>query len=72
MIDCHHLRYRNLLDVETSDLRWLCRTCHDIAHELLRAKRIQPRDRNKPQAVFLLTKILVLKERKRRELGESA
>lgn len=34
-IDCHHLIYKNLIDVQTSDLRWLCRRCHFLAHELI-------------------------------------
>ena len=35
-IDCHHLVYKSLYDVETSDLRWLCRRCHSKAHALMR------------------------------------
>jgi hypothetical protein len=33
----HHLNYRNLTDVELSDLRVMCRRCHFLAHELFRA-----------------------------------
>lgn len=33
----HHLNYRNLVDVELSDLRVLCKRCHFLAHELHRA-----------------------------------
>lgn len=36
-IDCHHLNYKDLHDVETSDLRWLCRRCHSTAHELMKS-----------------------------------
>lgn len=36
-IDLHHLFYReNLNDAQTSDLRWLCRRCHETAHELIK------------------------------------
>lgn len=30
--DVHHLRYKNLFDVEVSDLMTLCRSCHDQEH----------------------------------------
>ncbi len=33
--DVHHVKYRNLFDVEPQDLRVLCRSCHDQVHELL-------------------------------------
>lgn len=33
--DLHHVRYRKLWDVRPSDLRVLCRRCHDIVHEVL-------------------------------------
>ena len=39
-IDVHHLNYRKILDVETSDLRLLCRRCHDLAHALIRDGRL--------------------------------
>jgi hypothetical protein len=35
-LDVHHLNYRNLIDVGLSDLRVLCRQCHDLAHVLHR------------------------------------
>jgi hypothetical protein len=35
-IDTHHLNYKNLTDVEQSDLRKLCRRCHFLAHQLLK------------------------------------
>lgn len=34
--DRHHLNYRNLFNVLKSDLRNICRICHDIAHQLIR------------------------------------
>jgi 5-methylcytosine-specific restriction endonuclease McrA len=39
-LDVHHIHYRNLLDVEMSDLRVLCRTCHSVFHELERSGKI--------------------------------
>jgi hypothetical protein len=34
--DIHHLKYRNLYDVEIKDLVVVCRKCHDIIHGLMR------------------------------------
>lgn len=36
-IETHHLQYRNIYDVLTSDLRLLCRRCHQVAHDLMGA-----------------------------------
>lgn len=36
-IETHHLRYKNIYDVTTSDLRLLCRQCHETAHELMKS-----------------------------------
>lgn len=38
-LDVHHIRYRNLYDVDLSDLLTLCRACHIKEHERLRAKK---------------------------------
>ena len=35
-LDAHHLHYRNWVDVEMSDLRLLCRRCHDVVHLLMK------------------------------------
>lgn len=35
-LDTHHLIYRDLVSVETSDLRVLCRRCHFLAHDLMK------------------------------------
>lgn len=40
-IDCHHLRYGNLYDVKVTDLVWLCRECHSIAHKLQEDGRLK-------------------------------
>jgi hypothetical protein len=37
-VDVHHIQYRKLFDVKTSDLRPLCRTCHDIIHQIIKMK----------------------------------
>jgi 5-methylcytosine-specific restriction endonuclease McrA len=34
-IETHHLNYRNIYDVVLSDLRLLCRQCHQAAHDLM-------------------------------------
>lgn len=34
VLDVHHLNYKNLFDVELSDLRVLCHRCHFLAHDL--------------------------------------
>lgn len=34
--DVHHVDYKNLTDCLTSDLRTLCRDCHDLVHSTLR------------------------------------
>jgi ribosomal protein S27AE len=36
-IQVHHLRYRNIYDVETPDLRKLCGRCHIETHKLLKS-----------------------------------
>lgn len=33
--DVHHVKYRRLYDVKLTDLRVLCRPCHDWVHDLL-------------------------------------
>lgn len=33
--DVHHVRYKNLYDVELLDLIVLCRHCHDLVHQFL-------------------------------------
>ena len=35
--DVHHIRYKNLFDVNLSDLAVLCRSCHNKAHVILAA-----------------------------------
>jgi hypothetical protein len=33
-LEVHHLNYKNLIDVEQTDLRKLCHNCHFLAHRL--------------------------------------
>lgn len=40
-IDLHHLNYKNLYDVELSDLRFLCRRCHFLSHRLFSEGKIK-------------------------------
>lgn len=40
--DVHHLRYKQLFDVETSDLKTLCRRCHNYIHNALEEIRNNP------------------------------
>lgn len=35
-LDCHHIRYRDLYDVQLSDLAALCRDCHEWLHSGIR------------------------------------
>lgn len=59
-IDLHHLFYRdNLNEVKTSDLRWLCRRCHEKAHELIQARLIVFGSGWSHQKMFGHTKSLV-------------
>lgn len=47
-LDAHHLKYRRLFNVRFSDLRALCRNCHDKAHFLMRKyKKLKTLDRSR-------------------------
>jgi hypothetical protein len=46
-LDVHHLVYRRLFNVRPSDLRILCRDCHEAAHGLLKKyKKLKTLDRS--------------------------
>lgn len=63
VIDLHHLFYRsNLSDTQTSDLRWTCRRCHDLAHELIASGVIKFKPNASHHSMFAVTKHRVLKE----------
>lgn len=57
----HHLNYKNLVDVELSDLRVLCRRCHFLAHELHKAGKYKFRSTNH-HSRFSILKAAVKKE----------
>lgn len=60
-IETHHLRYKSIYNVETSDLRLLCRECHQCAHDLLNAGlRL---DYESHHAIFSVLKAKVKKAR---------
>ena len=65
-IHVHHLNYRNLHDVEQSDLRKLCRRCHFLGHELERRGKIVYRSNNHH------SKFGIFKAAVKKELGISA
>ena len=60
-IDIHHLNYRNWLDVKQSDLRRLCRRCHNLVHELEKNGKIVYRSNNH-HSKFTIQKTAVKKE----------
>lgn len=64
--DVHHIRYRNLYDVELGDLIVLCRTCHGITHEVLELCRAG--DESGLQT--LRAGLAALRERRREERGK--
>ena len=45
-LDTHHLNYKNLVDVQQSDLRVLCHRCHFLAHDLMKNGKIVFRSTN--------------------------
>lgn len=61
-LDVHHLLYRNLFDVVMSDLRVICRACHDTAHRLMREGMLAYRNANH-HSRFALTVAAVKKAR---------
>ena len=53
-LEVHHLNYRNLTDVEMSDLRVLCHRCHFLGHDLHKQGKMKFRssDHNSRFAIF--------------------
>lgn len=60
-LDIHHLNYRNLYDVQQSDLRRLCRRCHFLTHKLYKEGKIIFRNDNH-HSRFAIIKCAVKKE----------
>ena len=57
-LDVHHLNYKNLYDVTTSDLMTLCRSCHIDIHS---KKRQTKRCHNKIKNIFSRKSYLINK-----------
>ena len=56
-IDLHHLFYRgDLYEAQTSDLRWLCRRCHKLAHEAMDEGLLAGAKEGNHHSLFALTK----------------
>lgn len=69
-VDLHHLFYReNLCDAQTSDLRWLCRRCHTVAHDLIDRGILVFRREWSHHAMFGATKTRVIQEIKILKVG---
>ena len=62
-LDVHHLNYKNLHNVEQSDLRVLCRRCHFLAHDLQKSGKLTFKSTNH-HSRFVLLKMAVKKELK--------
>lgn len=60
-IETHHLFYRNIYDVQTSDLRMLCKTCHKTVHDLIKDGTLQLKKYKSHHAMFGALKELVKK-----------
>ncbi len=66
-LDLHHLFYRtDLKNTELLDLKWLCRRCHEKAHELIRNGEI-PMNPGRHSSHY----VLMTKHRVRKALGIS-
>lgn len=59
-LEVHHLIYKHIYDVETSDLRIFCHTCHSLTHELLKKGKIKYKNENH-NSRFALTKNAIKK-----------
>lgn len=60
-LDLHHLNYKNLTDVNTTDLRILCRRCHTLTHQLFQENKIVFKNTNH-HSRFAIIKSAVKKE----------
>lgn len=60
--DVHHVKYRNLYDVEESDLRTVCRVCHTKIHRVLDSGKLRfSATRTASRWIWSFTKRTVLK-----------
>lgn len=60
-IQIHHLIYRNIYDVKTSDLRRLCGRCHQTVHELMKSGKLKITSKSH-HGIWCHTKSAVKKE----------
>lgn len=60
-LDVHHIVYRNLYNVRKTDLRALCRPCHDLVHRIL---RLTDSDRGCPSLLWKFLRRRIFKWRK--------
>ena len=61
-LQVHHLRYKNLYDIKTSDLRILCDTCHSLTHKLIKTGELSYGKKNRK--MFKVMRRKVLEEKK--------
>lgn len=61
LLEVHHLNYRNLFDVQLSDLRVLCHRCHFLGHDLYRQGKFRFKNDNH-HSRFTIFKAAVKKE----------
>ena len=66
-VDCHHVLYRRWFDVQTSDVRWLCRECHGLVHAVLDAGEVRPSKKNRAnaQAIWILVEHAIARRQRR-------
>ena len=55
-LDTHHLQYKNLFDVRSGDLRFLCRRCHYLTHDLMKEGKIKFKDKHTSQQRFIISR----------------
>lgn len=67
------MKYGNLIDVETKDLRYLCRSCHYRLHEILKENKLNKYCFGEMQIIIRIEKnilnIDLLRLKKRKKIG---
>jgi len=58
-LQVHHMVYRQIYDVQLTDLRVLCDTCHETTHRLINAGRLDVRASETHNGWFQRTKTAV-------------
>jgi len=62
-LDVHHLTYDRMYKEHLSDLRVVCRRCHEVIHVLINCGKLKYKS-TKPQARYAVTKSAVKKHLK--------